>query len=152
MLCRRYDFLGKDTDKPDHANGTAAPGKSSDDRRHREHRSSKDRDRDRSDRHRDGDRHKDRDGRERREHRSDPRDHRSSRPRDERDHRSSRDERERYREDPRGQFKKPRTQEFLPRPPPPRLGHTSRMLILQQDNTAFMYTNDLCYCPSILSG
>ena len=121
-LCHRYDFLGKDSDKPEQANGTAAPGKSSDERRHRERRSSKDRDR--------GDRHRERDTGDRREHRSDSRDHRShrsSRPRDDRDHRSHRDDRPRddrprYREDPRGQdsFKRPRTQEFLPRPPPPR--------------------------------
>lgn len=115
----RYDFLGKDSDKPEQANGISAPGKSSDERRHREHKSSRDRDRDR---HRDKDR--ERDGRERREgdrSSKDHRSHRSSRPREDRDHRSSREERVGYREDPRGQdFKRPRTQEFLPRPPPPR--------------------------------
>lgn len=127
----RYDFLGKDSEKPEHANGSAAPGKSSDERRPKEHRSSKDRDGTR-DKHRDKERDRGEDGDRRDGHRSSSRDHRShksSRHRDERDHRSSRDRerprddpRDRHREDPRGQeaFKRPRTQEFLPRPPPPR--------------------------------
>ena len=127
----RYDFLGEGSDKPEHANGSAAPGKSSDERRHREHRSSRDRD-STKDRHRDKERDRG-EGRDRRDgHRSSSRDqrsHKSSRHRDERDHRSSKDRerpredpRDRYREDFRGQeaFKRPRTQEVLPRPPPPR--------------------------------
>ncbi len=128
----RYDFLGKDSDKPEHANGSVAPGKSSDERRHREHRSSRDRD-STKDRHRDKERDRGEDRDRGDGHRSSSRDHRShksSRHRDERDHRSSRDRerpreepRDRYREDFRGQeaFKRPRTQEVLPRPPPPRL-------------------------------
>lgn len=126
-----YDFLGKDSEKPEHANGSAAPGKSSDERRHREHKSSRDRD-GTKDRHRDKERDRGEDRDRKDGHRSSSRDHRShksSRHRDERDHRSSRDRerpredpRDRQREDPRGQeaFKRPRTQEFLPRPPPPR--------------------------------
>ena len=131
-MCR-YDFLGKDTDtKPEQVNGSAAPGKSSEERRHREHKSSRDRDGTR-DRHRDRDSHKEREDPDRRDkHRSSSRDHRShksSRHRDERDHRSSRDRdrprddpRDRHREDPRGQdaYKRPRMQEFVPRPAPPR--------------------------------
>ena len=121
MLCR-YDFLGKDSDRPEQANGTAAPGKSSDERRHRDHKSSRDKDM-----------HRDREGGDDRGHRSSSRDHRShrsSRHRDERDHRSSRDrerprddQRDRHRGDLRGpdSFKRPRVEEpFLPRPPPPR--------------------------------
>lgn len=136
---RRYDFLGKDSDKPEHANGSAAPGKSSEERRHREHRSSRDRD-GTKERHRDKERDRGEDRDRGDGHRSSSRDHRShksSRHRDERDHRSSKDRerpreepRDRFREDPRGQeaFKRPRTQEFLPRPPPPRFvkhGHTA---------------------------
>ena len=127
----RYDFLGEGSDKPEHANGSAAPGKSSDERRHREHRSSRDRD-STKDRHRDKERDRGEDRDRRDGHRSSSRDqrsHKSSRHRDERDHRSSKDRerpredpRDRYREDFRGQeaFKRPRTQEVLPRPPPPR--------------------------------
>ncbi|KAL3132644.1 hypothetical protein ABBQ32_009168 [Trebouxia sp. C0010 RCD-2024] len=128
-----YDFLGKDTEtKPEQANGNAAPGRSLEERLHREHKSSRDRDGTR-DRHRDRDSHRDREDPDRRDkHRSSSRDHRShksSRHRDERDHRSSRDRdrprddmRDRHREDPRGQeaYKRPRMQEFVPRPAPPR--------------------------------
>lgn len=131
-MCR-YDFLGKDTEtKPEQANGNAAPGRSLEERLHREHKSSRDRDGTR-DRHRDRDSHRDREDPDRRDkHRSSSRDHRShksSRHRDERDHRSSRDRdrprddmRDRHREDPRGQeaYKRPRMQEFVPRPAPPR--------------------------------
>lgn len=131
-MCR-YDFLGKDTDtKAEQVNGSAAPGKSSEERRHREHKSSRDRDGTR-DRHRDRDSHREREDPDRRDrHRSSSKDHRShksSRHRDERDHRSSRDQdrprddpRDRYREDLRGPdaYKRPRMQEFVPRPAPPR--------------------------------
>ena len=125
-ICR-YDFLGKDSDKPEHANGSAAPGKPSDERRPREHKSSRDRDR-----------HRDREDDKGHSHRSSSRDHRShksSRHRDERDHRSSRDRdgrrddpRDRYRPDPRGpdSHKRPRVDEpYLPRPPPPRFVHAA---------------------------